>query len=161
MTDELDLDLDLGDNTEEIITRNKKKINSLSEKLGESEKEKADLAKAKEEAEAKANAATKDAEFFKGFNTISSKYQAASEYQDQIREKVMAGYELEDAAIAVLNREGKFTPALQAEQRQPLAAGGSASIGITDNVEKPFEKMSRSELKSALQEAESKGDFKF
>jgi len=120
-------------------------------------KEKADLATAKAEAEAKALASAKEAEFFKGFNTISSKYQGANEYQDQIREKVLAGYDLEDATVAVLNKEGKFTPT-QHEERQPIVAGGSASIGITDSVGKSPKEMNRADLRSALQEAESKGE---
>jgi len=43
--------------------------------------------KAREKAEREMEAAKKDVDFFKNFSTLSSKYQAASEYQDQIREK--------------------------------------------------------------------------
>lgn len=158
--DELNLDLD-ETNSEEIINRKDKRIKSLSEKYEISEKEKADLAKAKEEAEAKAQAALKEADFFKGFNQVSTKYQGATEYQDKIREKVMAGYDVEDATVSVLNKEGKFIPTPPGEERQPIAAGGSASIGITDNLEKKPSEYTRAELKSALKELESKGEFKF
>lgn len=161
MDDDKDLDLDLGDDESAIINRKDKKIKSLSDKFEISEKEKADIIKAKEEAEAKATASTKDAEFYKGFNTISSKYEGASEYQDQIREKVLAGYDLEDATVAVLNKEGKFTPVPQVEQRQPIAAGGSASTSMNLGAEKAPNQYTRAELKSALMEAESKGEFKF
>lgn len=159
MEDELDLDLN-ENNNEEIITRKDKKIKSLSEKFEMSEKEKADLAKAKEEAEAKANALQKEAEFFKGFNTVSSKYQGATEYQDAIREKVLAGYDIEDATVAILNREGKFTPTAPVEDRQPIG-GGSASIGMANNSEKSYGEMNKSELRSALEETIAKGDFKW
>jgi hypothetical protein len=158
MDDELDLNLE-EDTSREIINRRDKKINSLSEKLGNTEKEKAELAKAKEEAEAKAQAAQKDADFFKGFNSISSKYQGAGEYQDQIREKVMSGYDMEDAAISILAKEGKYQP-LQPEARREMAAGGSASIGINQQADKPLNSMSREEMRSQLQELESKGEFK-
>lgn len=154
-----ELDLDLT-NHEEIITRKDKKYKSLSEKFETSEKEKADLSKAKEEAEAKALALEKEVEFSKGFNTVSSKYQGASEYQDAIREKVLAGYDLEDATVAVLNKEGKFTPAQQVEERVSIA-GGSASTSITYSGDKKPEEMSRAELKGALQDLESKGEFRF
>ena len=158
MDNELDLDLD-GDKSQEIITRKDKRINSLSEKLGTTEKEKAELAKAKDEAEAKATAAQKDADFFKGFNQISSKYQGAGEYQDKIREKVMSGYDMEDAAISILAKEGKYQP-LAPEVKREMAAGGSAAIGINQMADKPLEKMTRAELRSQLQELESKGEFR-
>ena len=158
MDDELNLDLE-EDKSQEIISRKDKKINSLSEKLGLTEKEKVELAKAKEEAEAKALAAQKDADFFKGFNEISSKYQGSSEYQDQIREKVMSGYTMEDAAISILAKEGKFQPLAPSAQRE-MAAGGSAAIGINQQADKPIDRMTREELRSQLQELESKGEFK-
>lgn len=159
MDDELNLDLD-EDQSKEIISRKDKKINSLSEKLGTTEKEKADLVKAKEDAEAKANALQKDADFFKGFSEVSSKYQGASEYQDKIREKVMAGYDVEDATISILAKEGKYQAAPAPEPKREMAAGGSAAIGITDSVEKPYNKMTRDEMRSQLLEMEQKGEFR-
>lgn len=157
MADELELDLD-ENNQEEIINRNKKKINSLSEKLGTSEKEKADLAQAKAEAEAKAEAAQKDADFYKGFNAVSAKpeYQGASEFQDKIREKANLGLNIEEATMLVMTKEGKYTPPTQPLVRES-AAGGSASTGIADSVEKSAKEMSKTDLRSALQELESKG----
>ena len=155
-----DTELDLSeDNSKEIINRKDKKINSLSEKLGITDKEKADAIKAKEEADAKTLAAQKDADFYKGFNTISSKYQGASEYQDKIREKVMSGYDLEDAAISILAKEGKYQPQAPVEQKE-VAAGGSAATGINSQAEKPLNQRSKAELRAELQELESKGEFK-
>lgn len=155
-----DLDFNLDDNEEEIINRKDKKINSISQKLELSEKEKVELAKQKEDEAIARQNAEKERDFFKGFNSLSSKYEGASEYQEQIWEKVKAGYDMEDAAVAVLNKEGKFTPN-QPEVRQPIAAGGSASIGINSMGDKKPAEMNRSELKSALQDLESKGDFSF
>lgn len=158
MDENENLDLDLNENnSEEIITRNKKKINSLSEKLGLSEKEKAELAKAKEESDAKAETAQKDADFFKNFNTISSKYEGSNEYQDKIREKVALGLDVEDATKLVMVNEGKYTPPVPVVEKES-AAGGSASTGITDSVEKAPKEMSRADLRSSLQELESKGE---
>lgn len=156
MDNELDLDLN-ENNDEEIISRNKKKINSLSEKLGISEKEKSDLAKAKEDEALARQNAEKERDFFKGFSQVSSKYQGATEYQDQIWEKVKAGYDIEDAAVSILNKEGKLvTPPPERES----AAGGSASTGIIDLSDKPLKNMSRDELRSQLLEMESKGEFR-
>lgn len=156
MTDELEFDLDDNNNQEEIISRKDKKIRSLSEKYEFSEKEKSDLTRAKEEAEAKAQASEKESAFYKGFNQVASKYQGASEYQDKILEKVNAGYDIEDATVAVLNKEGKFIPQVERE----MAAGGSASTGITDNVDKTAKDMSQEDRRSLLLEMESKGEFR-
>lgn len=155
-----ELDLELEDNSsEEIISRKDKRIKSLSEKFTLSEKEKTDLAKAREEEVQARQAVEKERDFFKGFSQVSAKYQGANEYQDKIWEKVKSGYDVEDAAVAVLNKEGKFTPAAPVIERQS-AAGGSASTGINDNVEKTAKDMTQSERKSILLDMESRGDFK-
>lgn len=159
MADELELDLD-ENNSEEIINRKDKRIKSLSEKFELSEKEKAEIAKAREEAEAKAQAALKDAEFYKGFNTMSSKYPGAHEYQDKIREKVMAGYDIEDAAVSILNKEGKLTPSPAPQARPESAIGGSAATGMNIAAEKPLQDMSMSDLRAQLLDAEKTGEFR-
>lgn len=156
MPDELDFDLS-EDNSKEIITRKDKKIDSLSEKLGSTEKEKEEFLKAKTEAEAKADAAQKDADFYKGFNAVASKYQGASEYQDKIREKAALGLDIEEATMLVMAKEGKYTPPAR---EQDSAAGGSASIGITDLTDKPLDKYTHKEKRDILVEMESKGEFK-
>lgn len=159
MADELELDLDTQDN-EEIITRKDKRIKSLSEKYESSEKEKASLAEAKAKAEADLAEAKKEADFFKIFNQVSAKYQGAGEYQDKIREKANLGLDVEEATMLVLTKEGKYIPPTQPLIRNN-PAGGSASIGITDNVEKSYDKMSRGELTEQIRELEAKGEFKF
>lgn len=158
MDENLDLDLG-GDETKELISRKDKKINSLSEKLGLTEKEKADAA-AKAEAEAQARAeAEKERDFFKSFNTLSSKYQGAQDYQEKIWEKVKSGYDMEDAAISILAKEGKYTAPVAPVEQAP-AAGGSASTGIADVVDKTPDKMTQAERLSVLREMESKGEFR-
>lgn len=159
MDEELNLDLDLEeDKSKEIISRKDKKINSLSEKLGLTEKEKAEAA-TKLETEGKARAeAEKERDFFKSFTGVASKYLGASEYQEKIWEKVKAGYDVEDAAIAVLNKEGKFTPPAPVIEHE-TAAGGSAATGLNALADKPIEKLSREEMRSQLLELEQKGEF--
>jgi hypothetical protein len=156
MADELDLDLD--DNNEEIISRKDKRIESLSEKYKLSEKEKAELETAKAEAEARAEAAKKEADFFKGFNQVASKYPDASEYQDKILEKVNSGYAIEDATTSILIAEGKYKP-IAPPVDKGSAAGGSASTGIIDGVEKTPDKMTREEMREQLLDLEAKGEF--
>ena len=160
MADENELDLEL-DNNEEIISRKDKRIESLSEKYKLSEKEKAELETAKAEAEARAESAKKEADFFKGFNQVASKYPEASEYQDKILEKVNSGYDIEDATTSILIAESKYKPykPIAPQVDKESVAGGSAATGITDNVEKTSDKMSRDEMRSQLLEMESKGEF--
>lgn len=158
MADELDLDLDLDFNEDQgTINRTNKRIKALSEKFELSEKEKAELAQAKE-AEIQARAtAEKERDFYKGFNAISSKYQGASEYQDQIWEKVKGGYDMEDATVAILNKEGKLQPQ-QVPQREQVA-GGSASTMMPSNDSKTPDEMSQDERRSALADAFAKGEI--
>jgi hypothetical protein len=155
MDNELELDLN-EDNKEEEINRKDSRIKSLSDKVKTTSEERDTLAKAKAEAEAKAEAAQKDADFYKGFNTVSTKYAGANEYQDKIREKVALGLDVEEATMLIMAKEGKYTPPTQPLVRES-AAGGSASTGIADTVEKSYREMSRSDLKAGLQELESKG----
>jgi hypothetical protein len=159
MADELELDLETQDN-EEIINRKDKRIKSLSEKYESSEKEKATLAEAKAKAEAELAEAKKDADFFKSFNQVSAKYQGAGEYQDKIREKANLGLDVEEATMLVLTKEGKYTPPIQPIERNN-PAGGSASTSIADQADKPFDKMSKDEMRSQIQDLESRGEFKF
>lgn len=157
MADELDLDLN-EDNSEEIISRKDSRIKSLSDKVKITSEERDALAKEKADLEAKANAAQKDAEFFKGFNTLSSKYQGATEYQDKIREKVMSGYDLEDATISILAKEGKYQPPAPVVERES-AAGGSAATSMSGDDNKSPDKMTQAERFTALRELEAKGEL--
>lgn len=154
--EELDFDLD-----DEEINRTNKRINSLSNKVKEEAEARAREAEARKQAEAEREAASKERDFYKGFNQIASKYQGAAEYQDKILEKVNSGYDIEDATISILAKEGKYQP--QAPQEQPkeneIAAGGSASIGFTGN-DKTLGEMTKDEKRAALLDIASQGEFR-
>lgn len=154
MADE-ELDLELEPNEE--ITRKDSRIKSLSDKVKTTADER-DAEKARaDKAEAERLALQKDADFFKGFNTVANKFEGANEYQDKIREKVNLGLDIEEATMLIMAKEGKYTPPVQTVERQS-GAGGSASIGINDTVDKPAKEMKREDLRSALLEVESKGE---
>lgn len=156
MDDELNLDLD--ETNQEDITRKDSRIKSLSEKVKTTSKERDDLVTAKEE-EAKLRAnAEKERDFFKGFNQVSTKYPGANEYQDKILEKVNAGYDVEDATISILAKEGKYTPT-QAQADTGNVAGGSATTNMTGGDSKAPQEMSQDERRAALLDMERKGDF--
>lgn len=126
------------------IDRGQKRNKDLSDKLKAEAEEKAKI-------EAEREQAKKEAEFYKGFNTMISKYPNSAELQDKIKEKVMAGYDVEDATVAILNKEGKFTPSSSTPPPPPDSpAGGSASTAITSGGEKTINEMSLAEKRQAL-----------
>lgn len=156
--DELDLDLTEG---QEEINREKSRNKGLSEKVIQTAKERDEAtALATKEAAEKATA-LKDVEFYKNFSTVASKYQGANEYQDQIREKVALGLDVEDATMLVLTKEGKYTPAPVAVEapRRESPAGGSAVNAIKSGGEKSASEMTQAERRTQLMEAERRGDL--
>ncbi len=155
MENELEFDLDTQN---EEVTRTNNRIKSLSEKVKTASEERDALAKAKDEESSAKASAEKERDFYKNFNTVSSKYQGAADYQDKILEKVNAGYDIEDATIAILAKEGKYAPEPVKEQRAPLA-GGSAGTGIVDIGDKKPSQMSRDELRQQLIEANERGEW--
>jgi len=143
----------------EDITRKDNRIKSLSDKVKTtSEEREAEKARA-DKAEAERLTAQKDLEFYKGFNTVASKYEGASEYQDAIREKTALGLDIEEATMLVMAKEGKYTPPTQPLVRES-AVGGSASTGINDTAERAVDKMTQAERRSALLDIEARGEFK-
>lgn len=156
--DLLDLDLDTPSEEQEKINKTEKRIKDLSEKVKLTATERDELKAAKELAETEKAAALKDAEFFKNFNTVASRHQGATEYQDKIREKVLAGYDLEDATISILAKEGKYTPPAPTPLPKESPAGGSAPTTLKSG-EKTIGDMTQDERRSLLLEAEKRGDI--
>lgn len=153
MPDELDLD------GNPIINPVEERIKSLSSKV-KSTSEERDAAKAAEEAAKAAQAsAEKERDFYAGFAESSPKHPGAVEYRDAIKEKVMAGYSVEDATVSVLNAEGKLTGTVVPVVEIAPAAGGSAVNQLPDTSVKPLSEMTRDEKRAQLVEAEKRGDI--
>lgn len=155
MEDEKDLDLDVIEEQEKLETKNR--IQKLSEKVKTSSMERDEaLAKAREEAEARAKL-EKERDFFKSFSQISSKHPEAAQFQDQILERVNKGYDPEEAAIAVLAKEGKLgqMPEMPITQSGVQAEGGSAPT--TFSGERQLSDMTPEEKLAALAEADKTG----
>lgn len=152
-----DLDLE-EESSEDIISRKDKRLKKLSDDVKEYNEKLAQEAEARKKAEEERENASKERDFYKGFNELATKYQGASEYQDKIWEKVKAGYDLADATISVLAKEGKYNP-IQAEPQRESPAGGSAANVLAGGGQKTLNEMSREEMRAALKEAEAKGEF--
>ena len=155
MGEEIDLDLNSDLDSDEEKQRNDRELKrnkDLSDKL------KAE-GEARAKAEAERESAVKEADFFKNFNPLVSKYQGAGEYQEQIKERVLKGYDVEEATVAVLAKEGKYTPPVAPEPPKDSPAGGSAINTMNTGGDKSLEDMSRDEKREALEQAIAKGQI--
>jgi hypothetical protein len=135
----------------------KNRFQELSEKVKLTSQERDELAKAKLELEADKANLSKEVSFYKDFSANVAKYPNASEYQDQILEKVKAGYSTEDAMVSVLAKEGKLTPPPQVAQPKAHIEGGSSPT--IQGGAKGLSDMSADEKFAALREAEQSGDL--
>ena len=154
MAEEFELDLEGS----EDINKTELRIKNLSSKVRDTATERDEAKKLAEEAEARAIAAEKKAEFLGSFTEVSAKYQGATEYREAIEAKVQAGYSVEDATVSVLNAEGKLTQPTQTAQ--PITAGGgSAATIIPGTSEKSVQEMSQAERREALQDPERQAEL--
>lgn len=154
--DELELDLEGS----EDINKTELRIKNLSSKVRETSTERDEAKAAAEAARAEAESATKERDFFKGFSAISEKYPGASEYQDAILEKVNAGYSHEDAALSVLNANGKLTAPAAPTVQPIIAGGGSAATVIPDGgAAKAVSEMTQVERREALMSPDRQADL--
>lgn len=152
-SNDLDLDLETQDNKGSLPEQ---RIKELSNKVKLTSKERDELAESNKQATARAESATKEVEFYKGFSTLAGTYPNASEHTDEIKAKVLAGYTVEDATVSVLAKQGKLTSTPQERQS---AAGGSATNPPGKSGPKELKDMSRDEKRQALMDAEARGDI--
>lgn len=158
-----DLDLNL-DELDQIETNSanklqvKNRFQQLSDKvkLEAQEKDKA-LAEAAS-LRAEKEALEKQASFLKTFSQLSAKHPEATNYQDQILERVNKGYDAEEAVYAVLAKEGKLSQAQPEPVRHQGVEGGSALNNITEG-DKPLNQLSENEKLTALLELERSGEL--
>ena len=144
------------DGTDDGANKVEKRIKELSKKVKLTSQERDELVKAKQGLEAERDAAKKEVEFYSSFSDATDKYPAAKEFKDKIKEKVLVGYSVEDATVAVLAKEGKLTtPSLQPEN----PAGGSATTAPATNAAKPLNEMTREEKREEVIKATERGDI--
>ena len=154
MDEDLNLDLDLIENDAEKNLKVKNRFQQLSEKVIITSKERDDANSKAKAAEDARMAAEKERDFHKGFSKISAQHPEAINYQDQILERVNKGYDPEEAALAVLAKEGKLANQFQEtggaaiQARSTSVEGGSA--GTTIHGAKSPSDMSHAEKYDAL-----------
>lgn len=143
---------------EEIISRSDKRFKKLNDDVREANENLAKETGEKAKIQAEKDSIAKENAFLKGFNQVSTKYQGANEYQDKIWEKVQSGYDVEDATISILAKEGKYTPPPIKTEKES-AAGGSANTSMKGGDNKIPQEMSQTERRAALMDAEAKGEL--
>jgi len=122
-------------------SRAEERITQLSDKV----KTEAEL---RQKAEADKAEAERRATFAEGFVDVLAANPAAKDHKDEIKDKVLKGYSIEDATYAVLGKAGKLG---QAPVVQPQVAGGSATNAMPQNAQKEIKDMSLSEKRSQLE----------
>lgn len=152
------LDLEGLDKDIEAKNRTEKRIKDLSEKVRLTSEERDEKDKLLAQERAEKEALQKERDFLNSFGDSLSKHPNAAQFKDEIKDKVLKGYSVEDATISTLAAKGQYSA--PREVKIENVAGGSASVNqpITD-AQKQVGQMSRDEKREALLEAEKRGDI--
>lgn len=156
---DLELEFDQIEANLEGKAKMKNRFEQLSEKVILTSKEKDEAnarAKAQEDARLEAE---KERDFYKNFSAGVARYPEAGAYQEQILEKVKAGYDPEDAMLAVLAREGKLGTASQTQEAQQAYAAEGGSAQTTFDSTPALDRMTPDDKLAALAEAEKDGSL--
>ncbi len=167
MADNTELDLDLEDLDDKIDKRNKveERITSLSSKVKKTSEDNEELTKANDELTKLNETITKENKFLSSFTDQTAEYLHANEYKDAIKEKVLAGYDVDDATIVVLTKEDKLDKVAPSEteetteEKTDSPAGGSATAAPTGDVEKPLEEVEQADKLAELKKRAEKGNL--
>lgn len=122
-------------------TRAEERITQLSDKVKTE-------AEARQKAETEKADAERRAAFAEGFVDIVTTQPAAKDHKDEIKEKVLKGYSVQDATFAVLGAAGKLNgiPA-----PAPQVAGGSAATAMPQGGQKEIKDMTQAERRAELE----------
>lgn len=132
-------------------SESEKRIKQLSSTVKTTSEERDAEKQRADAAEAKVAEAERAAQFSDSFSDVVSTNPAAKDFKDDIRNKVMSGYTVQDATYAVLGAAGKLGQSV-AETASP--AGGSASINLPSaGATKTAAEMTQEERRAVLSEA--------
>ena len=159
MTDDI-LDLEQLDSEIEKENKVEKRIKDLSEKVRLTAEERDAEKKKTEEFSSKTAELQRERDFYASFSDVVSINPAAKDHKEDILTKVKGGYTVEDATFAVLGKLGKLGQPAPVTQEVESPAGGSAAVNQpVSGGEKSISEMTREEKRSALLEAEKRGDI--
>ena len=121
--------------------RAEERIKQLSEKVELTSKERDEMKTLNE-------TTTRERDFYKGYAEIVTTHPSAKDHQDEIKEKVLKGYSVQDATFAVLGAAGKLGGAPIAPQQ---VAGGSAATTMPQGGQKEVKDMTQTERRAELE----------
>lgn len=156
MADEYDLD-----NLDSDNNRTEKRIKDLSDKVRLTSEERDEQKRLLEETRSQNENLVKERDFLNSFGDQLSKHPEASGFKDQIKERVLKGYSMEDATAAVLVANGKYNSPAPSQPSAPLEnilGGSSTTVHQTVGAKSIYE-MSREEKRAQLLEAQARGDL--
>lgn len=121
-------------------TRAEERITQLSDKVALTSKE-------RDEFKVLNETTTRERDFYKGYADIITTQPNAKDHQEEIKDKVLKGYSVQDATFAVLGAAGKLggTPA-----PAPQVAGGSAATAMPQGGQKEVKEMTQAERREQL-----------
>lgn len=125
--------------TPKELTRAEERIKQLSEKVELTSKERDEMRSLNE-------TTTRERDFYKGYAEIVSTQPNAKDHQDEIKEKVLKGYSVQDATFAVLGAAGKLGQSAPV----PQVAGGSAATAMPQGGQKEIKDMTQAERREQL-----------
>lgn len=123
-------------------SRAEERITQLSDKV----KTEAEL---RQKAEAGKAEADRRAAFAEGFVDVIATQPAAKDHKEEIREKVLKGYSVQDATFAVLGAAGKLGASVSTPA--PQVAGGSAATAMPQGGQKEIKDMTQAERRAQLE----------
>ena len=124
------------------------RIRQLSDKVELTAKERDEKDRLLGESNNKIATLEKENSFNSGFADMLGTHSAAKDHKDEIKTKVMAGYSVEDATLAVLAKAGKLAPQANAPVQ---VAGGSAATAMPQGGEKSPKDMTQAERRATLE----------
>ena len=153
MDEELDLDFEIESSESKV----KNRFNELANKVKDTARERDAVLEEKRVLEEESRKISKERDFYASFTESASQYPNAVQFKDAIKDKVLAGYTVEDATVSVLAKEGQLTT--NTVRKQEMVAGGSSSNSMSSSGTKGVKDMSKDELRSALMDAERRGEL--
>jgi len=157
MADEFDLNT--LDSEIENNNRVEKRIKDLSEKVKLTAEERDEHKRLLDEQMQKTAQLEKERDFLNSFGDQLTKFPEASSFKNEIKERVLKGYSVEDATAAVLVAQGKYAPPRKEEPVENYAGGSATTVHQAATGEKAFHELSREEKRARLLEAEQRGDL--
>ena len=138
-----DINNQTSDENEEKESRSQQRIKQLSDKVESTAKERDESKTLREQDQKKIAELERENAFNSGFAEVLGTHIAAKDHKDAIKEKVMAGYSVEDATFAVLGKAGLLG-------QTPIQVAGGSATTTPQSTQKEVKDMNQAERREVL-----------